>query len=78
MRRATTYRSLGRIVAGFLMTAASITVLAAGGKVTDPNGIAPDRYVYYPGTEALARDDVRLGSDGRVEWSREWFESDRF
>jgi len=26
---------------------------AAGGKVGDPNGIAPDRYVYYPGTEAL-------------------------
>ncbi len=25
-------------------------LLGAGGKVTDPNGVAPDRYVYYPGT----------------------------
>ena len=33
---------------------------AAGGKVTDPNGTAPDRYVYYPGTEALAKDEIRL------------------
>ena len=29
---------------------------AAGGPVGDPNGIAPDRYVYYPGTEALGPD----------------------
>lgn len=29
---------------------------AAGGKVTDPTGIAPDRYVYYPGTEELAKE----------------------
>ena len=33
---------------------------AAGGKVTDPKGIAPDRYVYYPGTEKLANDEIRL------------------
>ena len=33
---------------------------AAGGKVTDPNGVAPDRYVYYPGTEALAPDEMRI------------------
>ena len=26
---------------------------AAGGTVTGPNDVAPDRYVYYPGTEAL-------------------------
>jgi len=25
----------------------------AGGKVTSPTGTAPDRYVYYPGTEEL-------------------------
>jgi ribonuclease Z len=35
-------------------------VHAAGGKVTDPNGTAPDRYVYYPGTEKLAKDEIRL------------------
>ncbi len=33
---------------------------AAGGKVTDPKGTAPDRYVYYPGTEALKEDEIRV------------------
>ena len=33
---------------------------AAGGTVTGPNVIAPDRYVYYPGTEVLAEDEVRV------------------
>ncbi len=33
---------------------------AAGGVVTDPAGVAPDRYVYYPGTEALTKDEVRV------------------
>jgi ribonuclease Z len=35
-------------------------VFAAGGTVTSPTGIAPDRYVYYPGTEALAKDEIRV------------------
>ncbi len=26
---------------------------AAGGVVSDPDGTAPGRYIYYPGTEAL-------------------------
>lgn len=33
---------------------------AAGGEVADPTGIAPDRYVYYPGTEALANGEIRI------------------
>ena len=33
---------------------------AAGGKVTSPDGTAPDRYMYYPGTEALEKDEIRL------------------
>ena len=33
---------------------------AAGGKVTDPKGVAPDRYVYYPGTEALDEGEIRV------------------
>ncbi|MHC4492306.1 MAG: guanitoxin biosynthesis MBL fold metallo-hydrolase GntH, partial [Planctomycetota bacterium] len=33
---------------------------AAGGAVKSPNGVAPDRYVYYPGTEALGRDEIRI------------------
>ena len=34
--------------------------LAAGGVVKSPTGVAPERYVYYPGTEALAKDEIRL------------------
>ncbi len=37
-----------------------LEVQAAGGKVTDPKGTAPDRYVYYPGTEALKEDEIRV------------------
>ena len=33
---------------------------AAGGVVTSPTGEAPDRYVYYPGTEALEKDEIRI------------------
>ena len=36
------------------------SVDAAGGKVKGPNAVAPDRYVYYPGTEQLARDEIRV------------------
>ena len=35
-------------------------VFAAGGVVKSPTGVAPDRYVYYPGTEALKKDEIRL------------------
>jgi ribonuclease Z len=35
-------------------------VFAAGGAVTSPTGTAPDRYVYYPGTEELKKDEIRL------------------
>ena len=37
---------------------------AAGGMVTDPNGVAPDRYVYYPGTEALNKQEIRVTACG--------------
>jgi ribonuclease Z len=33
---------------------------AAGGMVTSPTGVAPDRYVYYPGTEELEKDEIRV------------------
>ena len=35
-------------------------LLAAGGEVDDPVGIAPDRYVYYPGTEPLGEEEIRI------------------
>jgi ribonuclease Z len=37
---------------------------AAGGMVKGPNVVAPDRYVYYPGTEVLAEDEVRVVACG--------------
>jgi ribonuclease Z len=40
--------------------AGSSQALAAGGVVKSPTGIAPDRYVYFPGTEALKKDEIRL------------------
>ena len=33
---------------------------AAGGRVTGPNVEAAERYVYYPGTEVLAPDEIRV------------------
>ena len=38
----------------------SFGAYAAGGVVKGPNVIAPDRYVYYPGTEVLAKDEIRV------------------
>ena len=37
---------------------------AAAGLVKGPNVVAPDRYVYYPGTETLAKDEVRVFACG--------------
>ena len=36
------------------------TAEAAGGTVDSPTSVAPDRYVYYPGTEALRKDEIRV------------------
>ena len=33
---------------------------AAGGVIDDPTGVAPDRYTYYPGTEVLKPDEIRI------------------
>ena len=46
------------VVAGILLTPGKAD--AAGGVVPGPNAVAPDRYVYYPGTEVLAEDEVRV------------------
>ena len=41
-----------------------VAVFAAGGVVKDPTGVAPDRYVYYPGTEALNKEEIRITACG--------------
>jgi ribonuclease Z len=37
---------------------------AAGGKVTNPTGNAPDRYVYYPGTKPLRPEEILVVACG--------------
>jgi len=37
---------------------------AAGGQVKSATGVAPDRYVYYPGTEALDKNEIRVTACG--------------
>ena len=46
------------------MPSLSGAALAAGGKVESTTGTAPDRYVYYPGTEELKPDEIRLFACG--------------
>ena len=53
-----------RIIFTLIAFLAASPVWAAGGPVTDPNGVAPDRYVYYPGTEALGENEMRLHACG--------------
>ena len=54
-------RALAGILASFIT---SSVAWGAGGTVTDPIGIAPDRYVYYPGTEALSKGEIRIVACG--------------
>ncbi len=52
-----------KIVPVLILTVIGFTTnltFAAGGRIEGPNVIAPDRYVYYPGTEVLAEDEVRV------------------
>ena len=42
------------------LTIAVAVLLGAGGTVKSPTGTAPDRYIYYPGTEPLKKDEIRL------------------
>ena len=44
----------------FTAGAALPFLLGAGGVVKSPTGTAPDRYAYYPGTEPLAKDEIRV------------------
>ena len=47
---------------------------AAGGVVPGPNNTAPDRYIYYPGTEILAEDEIRVVTRD-LDWSESAFEA---
>jgi ribonuclease Z len=53
-------RILGRVLMVSIILLLAGTVYGAGGVVKSPTGEAPDRYVYYPGTESLAKDEIRV------------------
>ncbi len=45
-------------------SAAAAQDAASRPRLRDPNGTVDNRYVYYPGTEPLARDEIRLIAAG--------------
>ncbi len=47
-------------LSGVAATVGALVLLGAGGVVKSPTGSAPDRYAYYPGTEELHKDEIRL------------------
>jgi ribonuclease Z len=53
-------KTIVAFIGGIASTVAVFALLGAGGKVTSPTGTAPDRYAYYPGTESLAKGEIRL------------------
>jgi hypothetical protein len=70
------YKKFMYLFLTLLMIFSASLAIAAGGKVMSATGAAPDRYVYYPGTEPLAKDEIRLIACGtglpadRVQGSR--------
>ena len=52
------------VIASLLVFMMQGSAMAADGAVESPTGTAPDRYVYYPGTEELAKDEIRLFACG--------------
>ena len=68
MKKGISVISVGMVLAGLIvgaMIAQNGSRLvqdaeAAGGKVKSPTSAAPERYVYYPGTEALGPDEMRV------------------
>ena len=57
-------RTTTSFACGAALTLALVVLLGAGGTVESPTRTAPDRYVYYPGTEALGKDEIRLTACG--------------
>ena len=53
-------RAVTTFLAGVAFTFGMMILIGAGGTVKSPTGTAPDRYAYYPGTEDLDKDEIRL------------------
>ena len=59
-------RVMPAFLAGSVLTLAAVILIGAGGTLKSPTGTAPDRYAYYPGTEELDKDEIRLIACGTV------------
>ena len=57
-------RVITTFLAGSVLTFGAMILIGAGGTVKSPTGTAPDRYAYYPGTEELVKDEIRLFACG--------------
>ena len=57
-------KRVNQSLTGLVFLLASVALQAAGGVVKGPNEVAPDRYVYYPGTEVLAEGEIRITACG--------------
>jgi ribonuclease Z len=55
-----TLKVFGQVLLVICVLLIANNVFAAGGVVKSPTGEAPDRYVYYPGTEELNKDEIRI------------------
>ena len=60
MKTVNRFSHLPIFLSGIFCLFAGSTLYAAGGVVTGPNDVAPDRYVYYPGTEILDKGEIRI------------------
>ena len=47
-------------LSGSILLFLSSIAYGAGGAVDSPTGVAPDRYAYYPGTEELSAEEIRV------------------
>jgi ribonuclease Z len=47
-------------IASLMLLFLASTAVWSSGKLSGPNVVAPDRYVYYPGTEVLEKGEVRV------------------
>jgi len=54
------HRMITAFLTGVALTFGTMILMGAGGTVKSPTGTAPDRYAYYPGTEDLDKNEIRL------------------
>jgi ribonuclease Z len=59
-----TIKFFGQVILVICVLLMANNVFAAGGHVESPVKPAPDRYVYYPGSEELGKEEIRLISLG--------------